>query len=227
MKKVKLSDQIRILFVSCLTLVFILSFNGCEPQQQRMDQPKTDADFHKEQIISFRKNVQPLEAILQKHQVKEVLFSGTMTIQSAAIPVYIAPVRVAEKPDVEKFFQGPTPYAVLYASSDITLLENNVSLKKGSYMLAFEEAETSWNTKLIDAAGRTAAVLTTSNFSGINASIDDEFDRLRRRAREEAERRGFDLLIVDIEIEFGPGTEFFVSFLWWKWSLFEDPPLPY
>ena len=182
------------------------------------------AKIHAQQVAAFREDTAALGPLLERNGVREVLFSGTLTTQSGGAPVMFAPVRLAKRLNAKQIISGPVPYAVMGAGGDLDLVrKKGAMLPAGAYLLVFAENKAGWDTRIVDASGDTAATVATRQVAFQRGKKDD----LIEKARELIRREGIDLRIVDIEIEFNGSTEVFVSFLFWRWSLFKDPPLPY
>ena len=183
------------------------------------------AGLHAQEIKIFRERALSLGKVMQQNGVKEVLWSAVMTAQSGATPVAIAPVRLQQKQTVDMLLNSPTPYAVLYVSAPLSLLQTRKPLPEGAYLLVFARHGAEWRTSILDAQGEKAADLSTREvaFQTVNFTKEDPVQKAKRLLKQ----RGIDIKIVDIEVEFNGSTEVFVSFLIWRWSLFEDPPLPY
>ena len=81
-----------------------------------------------------------------------------------------------------------------------------------------------WDTHIQNEKGESVVTLNTREVAFMKSDKDQD---LVEKAEELVKKLGIDIKIVDIEIEFNGSTEIFVSFLWWRWSIFEDSPLPY
>jgi hypothetical protein len=182
------------------------------------------ATLHKKQIIAIKRQTAVLSSLLKKHAVRQVLYSGTMTCQSGAVPVAVIPVRPRRNRKLDSVLAGPTPYAVLYVGGKLKLLNKRGTLTKGSYLLVFSRGRRAWETQILRPSGEAAAtILTTEMAFQKSPKGKNEVEKAKQILR----KRGIDINLVDIEVEFNGSTQVSVSFLIFSFILFEDPPLPY
>jgi hypothetical protein len=182
------------------------------------------AQHHAQQIIGIRRAIAPIEDLLDRNGVKELLYSGTMMSQSGATPVAVIPVRLRSRANLDRLLAGPTPYAVLFVGGKLKLLQDDATIMGGAYLLVFGNRGNSWETRLVDANADIVATLSTERvaFQALRRGEDP-----REKAKKILKGMDIDLKLVDITIEFNGSTKVSVSFLLWDWDLFEDPPLPY
>jgi hypothetical protein len=181
------------------------------------------ARLHEKQIIAIRKAIVPLQKLLNRNSVKQVLYSGTMMSQSGAIPVAVIPLR-RRRQTLDALLAGPTPYAVLFVGGEVALLRNRVTLTSGAYLLVFGRGRSAWETRILDPRGETITTLSTKEAA---FEIARRGEDPKKKAKKLLQKMGIDITLVDIKVEFNGSTKVSVSFLIFDWDLFEDPPLPY